>query len=89
MDNKIYCTNDQGDALFYIYLIDNPEECVMTLYCSIDRQLISNRDTERMIGCIEERIVKEPYRSEFIERLFKYIRNIPDIDKYFMQADET
>lgn len=89
MENKIYCKNNQGDALFYIYLIDNPEECVMTLYCSIDRQLISNKDTERMIGCIEERIVKEPYRSEFIERLFKYIMQIPGIEKYYMMRCRT
>jgi len=55
--------NDQGDALFYIYLNDNPEECVMKLHCSIDRNIIANKDTERMIGCLEERVVKEPFRS--------------------------
>jgi hypothetical protein len=84
MENKIYCTNDQGDALLYIEIIDDPLECTMTLQCSIDRQLISNRDTERMIGCIEERVVTEPYRREFIERLFKYIKKIPDIEKYYL-----
>jgi len=84
MENKIYCLNDQGEALFYVYLIDNPEECVMSLHCSIERQIISNKDTERMIGCLEERVVKEPFRSEFIERLFKYIRSLPGIEKYYL-----
>lgn len=84
MDNKIYCTNDQGDALFYIYLIDNPEECVMNLHSSIDRNIISNKDTERMINCIQERKVVEPLRSHFIEKLFKYIRKIPGIEQYYI-----
>ncbi len=89
MDNKIYCTNDQGDSLFYIEIIDDPLECTMTLQCSIDRQSISNRDTERMIGCIEERVVKEPYRSEFIERLFVYIKQIPGVENYCMNRRIT
>ncbi len=84
MDNKIYCMDNNGDALFYIEIIDDPAKCTMTLECSIDRLHISNRDTERMIGCIEERVVTEPYRREFIERLFKYIRKIPDIEKYYL-----
>lgn len=84
MENKIYCLTDQGDALFYIYLIDNPEECVMSLHCSIERQIISNKDTERMIRCIEERVVKEPFRTEFIHRLFSYIKKIPGINKYYL-----
>lgn len=84
MENKIYCLNDHGEALFYVYLIDNPEECVMSLHCSIERQIISNKDTERMIGCLEERVVKEPFRSEFIQRLFIYIKKIPGINKYYL-----
>ena len=75
MDNKLYCTNDQGEPLFYIYLIDNQEECVMTLHCSIDRNLINNKDTVRMINCIQERKVVELLRSELTQKLFKYIRN--------------
>ena len=83
MHNKIYCTNNQGDPLFYIYLIDNQEECVMTLHCSIDRNLINNKDTVRMINCIQERKVVEPLRSEFVEKLFNYIRKIPGIEQYY------
>ena len=84
MEDKIYCTNDQGDALFYIYLIDNPEECVMTLHCSINQNIIANEDTDRMINCLQERKVVEPLRSHFIEKLFKYIREIPGIEMYFI-----
>ena len=84
MENKIYCKDDFGNKLFYIYLTDNPEECVMNLNCSIDRKLISNKDTERMIACIEERLVKEPFRTEFINKLFKYIRGLHGIEKYYL-----
>lgn len=85
MDNKIYCTNDNGDALFYIEIKDDPLECTMSLQCSIDRKVISNKDTERMIGCMEERVVTEPYRSEFIERLFVYVIKILGIEMHFLQ----
>ncbi len=84
MNNKIYCLNDKEEALFYIDIIDNPLDYTMKLHCSIDRKIISNKDTERMIGCIEERVVKEPFRAEFIERLFKYIRSLPGIEKYYL-----
>ncbi len=84
MNNKIYCVNDKEEALFYIEIIDNPLDYTMTLQCSIDRKIISNKDTERMIGCIEERIINELYRKEFIARLFKYIRTIPGIETHYL-----
>ena len=55
----------------------------MTLHCSIDRNLINNKDTVRMINCIQERKVVEPLRSEFVEKLFNYIRKIPGIEQYY------
>ena len=86
MENKIYCTDGRGHMLFYIYLIDKPEECVMNLNCSINRSIIFNKDTERMINCLQERKVVEPLRSEFIEKLFQYIMKIPGIEKYYLKC---
>lgn len=84
MENKHICTNREGEALFYITVTDNQEEITMNLECSIERQIISNKDTERIIGCIEERLVKGELREHFVQKLFSLIRKIPGIEKYYL-----
>lgn len=65
--------DENGIPVFHMYLNDDPRNCVMTLNFSIDRALISTKNTERIIACIEERRA-EGLRDHFVEKLFDYIR---------------
>lgn len=65
--------DESGNLVFYMYLVDDPRECTMTLNFSIDRSLISTNNTERYIRCIEERLVKDDLRQYFVEKLFNSI----------------
>jgi len=67
-------TGDTGDVVFYMYLVDDPRECVMTLNFSIDRARINTKNTERYIRCIEERRVDDDMRQHFVKELFKAIK---------------
>ena len=66
--------DNAGNVLFYMYLVDDPSKCTMTLNFSIDRRLISTVNTERIISCIEERLVPDDLRQEFVDDLFKRIK---------------
>ncbi len=66
--------DDAGNLIFYMYLVDDPREYVMTLNFSIDRALISTKNTERYIRCIEERRVDDDMRQHFVKELFKAIK---------------
>ena len=65
---------DVGNLVFYVFLVDDPHECTMTLNFSIDRALICTKNTEQYIACIEERLVKEPLHQHFIDKLVECIR---------------
>lgn len=83
MENKRYCINESGDVLYNIEIFDDPLKITMTFHCSIGRELISNCETERIISCLEERMVKDSLRRHFEVMLFNYINKIPHIEKHY------
>lgn len=67
--------DSDGNLVFYMYLVDDPRKRSMTLNFSIDRELISTVNTERIIYCIEERLVSEDFRQSYVNELFKLIND--------------
>jgi hypothetical protein len=66
--------DEAGNLVFYMFLVDDPLECTMKFHCSIERSLISTKNSERYIACLEERVVQEPIRQHFVDKLIECIR---------------
>jgi hypothetical protein len=84
MKKRIFCTNKNGRDLFYMDVHDYPELNSIWLQFSMGRMSISNTDTERLMRCIEERLVPDELRNEFIKYLFEAIKKIPDVEQVFI-----
>lgn len=83
MKTRIFCKDKAGRDLFFIDLYDIPELNKLWLRFSTGKKWILSPETERLINCIEERLVPESLRQEFIQRLLDTIQRIPDIEQVY------
>ncbi len=84
MKQRIFCKNNQGRDLFYVDIYDYPELNSIWLSFSMGRKCILNRETERLMRIIEERLVPQELRLVFIQRLFKAVQDIPHIEQIYL-----
>lgn len=87
MKRKYYARNTAGKDLFYIELLNEPLFDTLWLRFSFEPHFILTDEMNCLVRCIEERIVKEPLRIQFINRLINLINKIPGIEQlYFNES---
>jgi hypothetical protein len=84
MKQRIFCKDKNGRDLFYMDIYDYMELNSIWLTFSMGRKCVLNQETERLMRIIEERLVPQELREEFIQRLFRAIQNIPDIEQVYL-----
>lgn len=84
MKQRIFCKDKQGRDLFYMDIYDYPELNSIWLSFSMGRKCILTSETERLMRIIEERLIPQELRAEFIQRLFKVIQVIPHIEQVYL-----
>lgn len=85
MKTRIFYKNPAGRDLFFIDIYDIPDMESMWVRFSMGREAVLTIDTERIIRCIEERLVNDKLRSFFVSELFKHIQAIPNIEQVYLQ----
>ncbi|MBL0065772.1 MAG: hypothetical protein IPP38_12335 [Bacteroidetes bacterium] len=77
------CKDPKGHLLFYIEVAEYfyLEYIVWT---SIPLSVINTKEIINYIRIIEERVMSNDLRENFIEKLFKEIKEISGIEKYYL-----
>jgi len=87
MNKRYFCRDKKGKDHFFIELLDEPILNSMWLRFSFEPQFILTPEMHTLIRCIEERLVQEPLRLKFVERLFDTIQKVPGIEQlYFKES---
>jgi hypothetical protein len=82
---RLDCKDHKGNLLFYIevgeyYFLE------YILWTSIPLSILNTKEINNYMRIIEERVVPNELREIFIEKLFKAIKGIPGIEKYYSSS---
>jgi len=77
------CKDYKGNLLFYIEVAEY-YFLQYTAWTSIPLSVLTDKNVLLYLRIIEERVVKDELRLHFIEKLFRAIKEIPGIEKYYI-----
>ncbi len=82
------CKDHKGNLLFYIevgeyYFLE------YILWTSILISVLNTKEINNYMRIIEERVVPDDLREKFIDKLFRAIKEIPGIEKYYLTGNDS
>lgn len=77
------CKDKSGKVIFFIEVAEY-YFLQYTVWTSIPLSVLTDKDVLLYLRIIEERVVKDELRQHFIEKLFRAIKEIPGIEKYYL-----
>jgi hypothetical protein len=77
------CKDHKGNILFYIevgeyYFLE------YIIWPSIPLSVLNTKEINNYMRIIEERTVPDELREKFIEKIFRAVKQLPGIEKYYL-----